>query len=361
MLESLWQNLLHTPRQRRSEPTRIDMLHEVDPIHSYLSDNLSPDILDTSDNHYDNHFPIADALPSPDIDIKQSVRFDEPISNPSSDVRQSGRSDGPNGSALSVDSKLYSNDRGFAQVLELISEQLKSQTEINRELVQSKADKDDDNVGSLPKSVIKAIIRGEYVSALALYDDDIARMRCSNAPFAQREFKRPTRVDEMDFYDYTMCLMRLARLYHEHGQANLGFQVYNLVHIAMTESATKTRISIIRACERLRRYYTSPICKWENDSLYKVDIRSLLEPITRRPARRSTKSSDISRKRKFTSPSDRTTDDSSNMCSYWEAGRPCKFEPHCRYRHTCIACGKMDIHDPKVCKLRAVTSKLQRS
>ena len=129
----------------------------------------------------------------------------------------------------------------------------------------------------------------------------------------------------------------------------------------MTESATKTRISIIRACERLRRYYTSPICKWENDSLYKVDIRSLLEPITRRPARRSTKSSDISRKRKFTSPSERTTDDSSNMCSYWEAGRPCKFEPHCRYRHTCIACGKMDIHDPKVCKLRAVTSKLQRS
>ena len=164
----------------------------------------------------------------------------------------------------------------------------------------------------------------------------------------------------MDFFDFIMCLMRLARLYHEHGQTNLGFQVYNLVHIAIIESATKSRASIIRASERLRRYYTSPICKWESESLYRADIRSLLEPVSaKRQAPRPLLPS--KKRRAYPGAYDKSENaSSSDICTYWEAGRPCKFEPHCRFKHTCTACGKVEIHNPKTCKLRAISSKQQR-
>jgi hypothetical protein len=45
---------------------------------------------------------------------------------------------------------------------------------------------------------------------------------------------------------------------------------------------------------------------------------------------------------------------SSDMCAYWETGQLCPYEPSCRFRHACSACGKVETHDPKGCKFRAV-------
>ena len=133
----------------------------------------------------------------------------------------------------------------------------------------------------MTKQAKQAIKKGEWVPILCLVDEDIAKLRCSMA-FSRREYKRPRHGDELDFHDYLCCLTKLSTLYSEAGQQNLAMQTTKLVHAALVESASKTRASVIRACERLRKQTTSPSVNWDSDSLERHDIRVLLEDLQKK-------------------------------------------------------------------------------
>ena len=219
----------------------------------------------------------------------------------------------------------------------------------------------------------------EFVNIMVVFDDDVAVLRCSNAP-KPRHYRRPTRPEEMDFLDYLMCLLRLIGKHREAGQSHLAAQVVNLALAAALESATKTRQSVIRACERVRRHSTAPEVVWDHDSLNRGDVRSMLEPLfrSRQPLapRFAASSQGPKRKRHTGEAASPLQDDDSQprrpqrepngrasrlqMCSYWEQGKTCHFEPQCRFKHSCIACGSAPVHDPKSCRLRAV-DRIRRS
>lgn len=247
-------------------------------------------------------------------------------------------------------------------ILEAILSNMRAQTLINKQLASSGE--------TTPKQIQGACRRGEFINVMAVFDEDVAVLRCSCAP-KPRHYRRPTRPEEMDFLDYLMCLLRLSGKYRDAGQTHLASQVVNLALAAALESATKTRQSIIRACERVRRQSTTPDVKWDHDSLNRGDVRSMLEPLFRsRPPHTPRFTTTHNRRRKFASDTSPLRDEENQakrthrepssrasrteVCSYWEQGKTCHFEPRCRFKHSCIACGSVAIHDPRTCKLRVV-------
>ena len=242
----------------------------------------------------------------------------------------------------------------ISPILEALLKSIKAQTTFNQRLAQ--VQDTDVEAATLTKQCKQAIKRAEWVSVLLLMDSDIARLRCTSAP-DPRVYKKPQGADDLDFSDYLICLTKLSSMYLQAGHANLGLQTVHLMQAALVESATKTRVSVIRACERLRKQTTGPNVVWDSDSLNRSDVRVLLEPLQRRFVGGRNQLLSSNRKRRFQatetpfreksgSPDEtfRTkggglplpADGTSRIrgCTHWQSGRICPYEPSCRFRHS---------------------------
>ena len=162
---------------------------------------------------------------------------------------------------------------------EMVLKNFKAQAAFTRSLA-SRQQEVDGEVGVLSKQHKQAVKKGEWVPITCLFDEDIAKLR-SSMVYSRREYKRPREGDQMDFNDYLSCLAKLGVLYAEAGQANLAIQTMKLMRAALNESASKTKVSIIRACERLRKKTRHDVV-WGSDSLGRHDVQVLLEDIPRK-------------------------------------------------------------------------------
>ena len=254
---------------------------------------------------------------------------------------------------------------GSMSAFEVILKSLKAQALINQRLAKQ-GELEGEGAG-MTKQAKQAIKKGEWIPITCMFDEDIAKLRCSMA-FSWREYKRPRQGDDMDFNDYLICLAKLSVAYAEAGHANLAIQTTKLMQAAIVESASKTKVSV-SACERLRKQSTSVNVNWDSDSLGRHDIRVLLEDVQRKDRPRSETGN---RKRKFhtqqqsrfSNPPQKTGSQVGTsqvgVCMHWEAGKICPWEPSCKFRHYCSACGRTEVHDPQGCKLRTATRR-QRS
>ena len=125
------------------------------------------------------------------------------------------------------------------------------------------------------RSTMNALARGQFVNINVTFDRDISKLRVATS-FKQKDFSKPREPDEMNFMDYILALSTLSTLYSDFGQTNIGLQTEKLITAALVESASKTRKSIIAACERVRRTTTHPGCSWNSDSLASAESRAIL-------------------------------------------------------------------------------------
>ena len=134
--------------------------------------------------------------------------------------------------------------------------------------------------------------------------------------------------------------------------------------------ASKTRKSIIAACERVRRTTTHPGCSWNSDSLASAESRAILVqlPIPRHSqivTKERTAMRDTPRqvaaygKRRYSVTFQRDSDEMSSnrrTCNQWEKGLACRYGQSCRFLHKCNVCGDVETHNPFNCKLKAMKS-----
>ena len=210
--------------------------------------------------------------------------------------------------------------------------------------------------------VMRAAQDGSYFPLLLVNDVDIGKVRCRSAP-TQKEYRRPRDVEEMDFNDFLLAMCKAASVYYEAGQRGLAMQTVNLMQAALVESASKTRVSVMRACERVRMLTTTGTVKWDSDSLNRLEVRVLLDPLQqRRRTAGSVAATNYSTKRKRSPlPRPVVQERNSGVCIQWESGKVCKFDPYCKYKHVCVACGKVEFHDLGTCKLNRLINQRPRN
>ena len=169
------------------------------------------------------------------------------------------------------------SDETIARLLDILSSHVAQQGAINAELLKAKQEEKDDTLssGPLSRSTMNALARGQFININVAFDRDISKLRVATS-FKQKDFSKPREPDEMNFMDYILALSKLSTLYSEFGQTNIGLQTVKLITAALVESASKTRKSIIAACERVRRTTTHPGCSWNSDSLASAESRAIL-------------------------------------------------------------------------------------
>lgn len=249
-------------------------------------------------------------------------------------------------------------------------EAMTRQVELNSDLLEEHAALDESKITMINMGkVLKAAQNGQYFPLLFLNDVDIGRLRCRSAP-TPKVYRRPREVEEMDFHDFLLAMCKAASIYYEVGQQRLAIQTVNLMQAALVESASKTRASVMRACERVRMNSTSEMARWDSDSLNRREIRVLLDPLQQRRSRDRVSQGSMgfnpSSKRRRSparvpAPGKMSTPErNSGVCIQWEAGKVCKFDPFCKYKHVCVACGKVDVHDPRQCELFKTVNQRKR-
>lgn len=213
--------------------------------------------------------------------------------------------------------------------------------------------------GGLTARAKSQLQKGEFVKLLDVFDLPVARQRYESLRGKQEKpMNKPTSVEAMDFVDFCQAMTKLGVLYEEHGQKNLSIQILNLLHAVFIASATYTRVSVMKATERVREESTSHDVRWSFESLVRGTSFMFLESLTAAFAARK----GGPKKRKFggfTSFRERELPvqqaatfnlKKQDVCRYWWAGQNCTY-PACKFRHNCDACGKVAVHNPSRCKL----------
>ena len=215
---------------------------------------------------------------------------------------------------------------------------------------------DNDHLGSISNAATRAAKDGKYVNLLAVWDKEVAARRAEKVG----RIHSVKQVKEMDWSDWTLAMLKLADLYRSSGQTNLAAQVLVLLTAAMTESATKSRQSVMAACEHYRKYETRSSAVWGPDPMGSQWCRPILCDIVLRGGYPKKKPTMGQQKNRFTTRKDEIPTQAERKpkfslkqkksCIHWLEGKICPFDP-CIFPHSCIECGSRqgDIHDPTRC------------
>src|ERR1700722_4862744 len=179
--------------------------------------------------------------------------------------------------------------------------------------------------GTLSAKIKKALIAGEYVNIMALWDKDVAKARTGYA--GQRATTRPPKAAEECYWDdWLLAMLSLSQKYFDSRQDNISKQVIKLITGAAQGTAKHTRASIMAACEVLRQDCTYPSCNWSLDVLLLHGrSRILLEQLTDGSSglkRKFTTFKSAGQPKPFNGKSRPPTN---GPCKWWLSGKECKF------------------------------------
>ena len=249
-------------------------------------------------------------------------------------------------------------------------------SQLQREMLAQQQDKrhDIEHSGAVPRSFSQAIADGKFACLTQAWDRDIACAR----PGASERKTKPALASDMAWDDWILAMLNLSRLYHNSQWYNIGNQVLNLLEGALTMSAVMARISVMAACEDIRRNSTKHDCLWGLSSFQVGKAPIILRPYNPVPRFTNNRSNGYNGKRKFPSPATNYQSESSaprgryrpssprqpsddmklppmsggpKPCFTWLSGKYCQFSP-CKFAHSCTLCGPAKHHNTSKCPLQ---------